>query len=279
MGESIKVIRASKGFVRINFRELWRYKDLLYYMVLRDITVIYKQSVLGFAWAVINPLFSMLVFSIVFGILAGIKPSGNIPYPLFSYAAVLPWTYFSNALNASGSSLVVNTSIFTKVYFPRIIIPLTPILSKLVDFAISFILFILLMLFFGYYPNINFLILPIILLQLILTTSGLGMLTASLALQYRDVKFALTFVIPLLMYAAPVVFPAQLILDKFGMTAYLVYGLYPLAGVIESFRAMVSPELKIPFDLLGVGFITSVVTLLMGLRTFGKMERRFADIA
>jgi lipopolysaccharide transport system permease protein len=276
--EYIKIIKPQSGFIKINLKEFFRYKDLLYFMVLRDVTVIYKQSVLGFAWAIINPVFSMVVFSIVFGMLANV-PSDGIPYPLFSYAALIPWTYFANTLNASGSSLVTNATIFTKVYFPRIIIPLTPVLSKLVDFGISFLLLIAMMFYYGYPPTIKFLVLPLLILIMVITAGGIGIWTSALALQYRDVKFALTFVVPLLMYAAPVVFPASLILNKFGHTIYLLYGMYPMAGVIEGFRSMIIPEKPIPWDLLVAGGIISISLLMMGLWVFGRMERKFADVA
>ncbi len=272
------IIKAQSGWSGFNLKEFWQYRDLLYFMVLRDITVIYKQSVLGFAWALINPVFSMLVFTIVFGTLAGV-PSDGIPYPIFSYAALIPWTYFSNALNASGSSLVTNSSIFTKVYFPRLIIPLTPVLSKLADFGISFLLLIILMIYYQYLPSWQLLYLPLLIGIMMMTTFGLGMWTAALAIQYRDVKFALTFVIPLLMYAAPVVFPASLIEEKFGYQAYLLYGLYPMSGVIEGFRAAIVPGKTMPWDLIGMGALSSTVLLLIGGTVFRKMENKFADVA
>ena len=272
------IIKAQSGWSGFNLKEFWQYRDLLYFMVLRDITVIYKQSVLGFAWALINPVFSMLVFTIVFGTLAGV-PSDGIPYPIFSYAALIPWTYFSNALNASGSSLVTNSSIFTKVYFPRLIIPLTPVLSKLADFGISFLILIVMMIYYQFMPGWELLYLPLLIGIMMMTTFGLGMWTAALAIQYRDVKFALTFVIPLLMYAAPVVFPASLIEEKFGYQAYLLYGLYPMSGVIEGFRAAIVPGKTMPWDLIGMGALSSTVLLLIGGTVFRKMENKFADVA
>lgn len=272
------VIERKKGLAAFNLREFWQYRDLLYFMVLRDITVLYKQSVLGFAWAIINPLFSMVVFSIVFGKLAGI-PSDDIPYPIFSYAALIPWTYFSNTLNASGSSLITNTGIFTKVYFPRLIIPLTPVLSKLADFFISFTLLVVLMIYYAYYPTIKLVLLPLLMVIMMLATAGLGSWTSALAIQYRDVKFGLTFATPLLMYAAPVVFPASLILEKFGSSAYLAYGLYPMVGVIEGFRAAIVPDRLIPWDLIGMSAVGAVLLMGIGFVVFRKMESRFADVA
>lgn len=272
------VIKPRSKSVRINFPELIRYKDLLYFLVLRDVTVLYKQSILGIAWAFITPIFSMVVFSIVFGKLANI-PSDGIPYPLFAYAGLIPWTYFSNALNSSGSSLVSNAGIFTKVYFPRIFIPLTPILSKLLDLSISLIFLAGLMVYYGYFPGVKLILFPVLLILLILTTAGLGMWLSALAIQYRDVKFAITFITPLLMYAAPVVFPASLVLVKFGSTSYLLYGLYPLTGIIEGFRSMISPDIAIDWSLLGMSTLGALFIFLLGLFVFKKMESRFADVA
>lgn len=272
------IIEKRKGLGSLNFKELIAYKDLLYFMVLRDVTVIYKQSVLGIAWAFINPIFSILIFSVVFGKLAGV-PSDGIPYPIFSCAALLPWTYFSSTLNASGNSLITNTSVFTKVYFPRLIIPLVPVLSKLVDFAISFILLIVLMFYYECYPTPKLFLLPLLIVIMVVTSAGLGAWLSSLAIQYRDVKFGLTFAVPLLMYIAPVVFPASLVLNKFGDNVYLVYGLYPMVGVIEGFRAAVIPGKDIPWDLIGMSAIGGVILLLIGIRVFRSLENRFADVA
>ncbi len=272
------IIEKKKGLASFSVREFWQYKDLLYFMVLRDITVIYKQSVLGFAWALINPVFSMLIFSFVFGKLAHV-PSDGIPYPIFSYAALIPWTYFANTLSASGTSLISNSSVFTKVYFPRLIIPLTPVFSKLADFAISFILLIVLMFYYGYYPTAKLFILPLLILIMMTSAAGLGCWLSALAIQYRDVKFGITFAVPLLMYAAPVVFPASLILEKFGSRAYLLYGLYPITGVIEGFRAAVVYNKPIPWDLIGMSAIGAGVLFIIGFIIFRKLESRFADVA
>jgi lipopolysaccharide transport system permease protein len=276
--DNITIIEPRTTSNRINFKEIYRYKDLLYFMVLRDITVIYKQSVLGFAWALINPVFSMLVFSIVFGKLAGV-PSDGIPYPIFSYAALIPWTYFANTLNASGSSLISSSGLFTKVYFPRLIIPLTPVISKLIDFSISFVILILLMFYYQYMPTMKLFLIPLLIIILMLATAGLGFWLSSLAIQYRDVKFGITFAVPLLMYAAPVVFPASLILEKYGTTAYHIYGLYPMTGVIEGFRAAVISTKLIPWDLIGISGFGAIVLFIIGLSVFNKLESKFADVA
>lgn len=255
-----------------------QYKDLLYFMVLRDVSVLYKQTILGFAWAVINPVFSMVVFTIVFGKLASV-PSDGIPYAIFSYTGLIPWTYFSGAMNASGNSLISTANIFTKVYFPRIIIPLTPVLSKLMDFIISFLILIVMLFYYRLMPGMNILFLPILIVIMIMTTAGIGMWLSALAIQYRDVKFAITFVTPLMMYAAPVVFPSSLILEKFGSTAYTLYGLYPMVGVIEGFRAAFINTKMMPWDLILMGGVSASILFSTGLLFFSNLERKFADVA
>lgn len=245
---------------------------------MRDITVVYKQTILGFAWAILNPLFSMLVFTIIFGSLAKI-PSDGIPYPIFSFAALLPWTYFSSSLTGATNSLVTQASVFTKVYFPRIIIPLTPILSKLADFFIAFFILAGMMVYYKIMPSIELLYLPLLILLMILSAAGLGMWLSALAIQYRDVKFAMSFVVQLMMYTAPVVFPASLILENYGETLYLIYGLYPMTGVIEGFRSSIIGVNPMPWDLIGIGSLSSSLLFISGALYFRKMERIFADVA
>ncbi len=272
------VIKPYKGTKPIDWKEIKQYKDLLYFMVLRDITVIYKQTIMGFAWAIVNPVVSMLVFTFVFGKLAKITSDG-IPYPLFSFCALVPWTYFANAMNASGGSLIQSSSLFTKVYFPRVLIPLTPVLSKLADFSISFCLLIVLLIGYKATPTFEIFALPLLIFLMVLTVSGIGFWISALAIQYRDVKFAITFITPLLMYGAPVVFPSSLILEKFGYTKYLLYGLYPMAGAIEGFRGALLPQKAIPWDLVGMGFLSASFVFVTGWRFFRKTERFFADVA
>lgn len=271
-------IGPKKGWQVINFRELAAYRDLFYFLVLRDIKAFYKQTVLGFTWAIIRPVFSMVVFSIVFGSLAKI-PSDGIPYPIFSYAALIPWTYFSTAMTTSTQSLIDMTGIFTKVYFPRLIIPLTPVLSKLVDFGISFVILFVLMAWYGIVPTINILWVPLLILLMILTASGIGMWLSALAIQYRDIPHGIQFLSQLLMYAAPVVWPVSLVSEKFGVSAKLIYGLYPMAGVIEGFRSSLIGHNPMPWDLIGIGAISAVILFLTGALYFRRKERIFADVA
>lgn len=271
-------IEPGRKWKLLDLKELAYYKDLLYFFVLRDFTVQFKQTILGFLWAVINPVFQMVVFSVIFGKLAEISSDG-IPYPIFSFAAILPFNYFSQSLSGASGSLVGSASLLTKVYFPRILIPITPVLSKLVDFAIAFAILIVMMLYYSISPTWNILFLPLLILIMILSALGMGMWLSSLAIQYRDVKFALNYITTLLMYTAPVVFPASLILEKFGNTAYLLYGIYPMVGVIEGFRAALLGFRPMPWELIIIGAISSLVLFVTGGSYFKRTERIFADVA
>lgn len=272
------IIEPKSGWQLIDWKELREYKDLFYFLVWRDIKVLYKQTILGFAWAVIRPVFSMIVFSVIFGRLAKV-PSDGVPYPIFSYAALVPWTYFATAMTESTNSLVTNARMLTKVYFPRLVIPMTPVLAKLVDFGIAFTILGLLMAWYGFAPTWNVLFLPLLILLMVLTASGIGMWLSALAIQYRDVRYAIQFVVQVLMYAAPVVWPVSLITERFGETARLLYGLYPMAGVIEGFRSALIGTNPMPWDLILMGTLSAVVIALSGVFYFRRMERIFADVA
>lgn len=272
------VIEPPKGWQAINWRELWQYKDLFYFLVLRDIKVLYKQTILGFAWAIIRPVFSMVVFTIIFGNIAQVNSDG-VPYAVFSYVALVPWTYFAAALTGSTESLIGNSAMLTKVYFPRLVFPMAPVFAKLLDFVIAFLIIIVMMIWFGIAPTLNVLWLPVLIVLMILTASGMGMWLAALAVQYRDVKHAMSFATQLLMYAAPVVWPVSALTERFGETARLIYGLYPMAGVIEGFRAALLNTNPMPWDLLGLGTISAIVIALSGAFYFRRMEGVFADVA
>ena len=272
------IIEPRPGWQLIDWREMIRYQDLLYFMVKREIIILYKQTILGFAWAIIRPVFSMIVFSIVFGGLAKV-PSDGIPYPVFSYVALVPWTYFSTAMTRSTQSLVIGANIFTKVYFPRMIIPLTPVIAGLVDFAIALSVVGVLMVYYSIVPTINILYLPLLVILMVMTSAGIGMWLSALAIQYRDVGFATQFMSQLLMYSAPVVWPVSLIGEKFGHNAQLIYGLYPLAGVIEGFRSALLGHNPMPWDLIGMGSVSALVIFVSGALYFKRKERLFADVA
>lgn len=270
----VVVIESTSTWTLFDWRECLEYRDLLYFLVLRDVTVLYKQTVLGIAWAVLNPFFSMVVFTVIFGMLLKV-PSDGKPYAIFSFAALLPWTYFSQALTGSTNSLIQGTNLFTKVYFPRVFMPLVPVFSKLIDFAIAFVFLILLMVWYQIVPSWNVVFLPVLLVLMMLTSAGIGMFLSALAIQYRDVRHAMNFVVQILMYAAPVVWPVSKIPADFR----LWYGLYPMAGVIEGFRAALLNTGPMPWDLIGMGSITAAVSFLIGALYFRRTERFFADVA
>ena len=262
----------------VDWRELREYRDLFYFLIDRDIKVLYKQTVLGFGWAILRPVLSMVIFTVIFGGLAQVDSDG-VPYALFSYAALVPWLYFSTALSAGALSLVNNTDMLTKVYFPRLIFPLTPVFSKLVDFAISFVIIFALMAWFRVPPTPRLLVLPLFIALMMLTTAGISLWLAAMSVQYRDVKHAMPFQTQILMYAAPVVWSAALIGERFGPTGRLLFGLYPMVGVIEGFRVALLNTGPLPWDMLAVGALSAAVIFVTGLFYFRRMEVTFADVA
>ncbi len=266
-------IQPRKGWQGINWKEITEYRDLFYFLVWRDIKVRYAQSVLGIGWAVIQPVFSMIIFTIIFGNLAKVSSEG-VPYALFSFCALVPWTYFANALTESGSSLIGGAHLLTKVYFPRLILPLTSVLAKLLDFVIALVLLFCLMAYFRQPPTWNILALPLLVLLMAVTASGLGMWLTALSIQYRDVRYGLSFGVQLLMYAAPVVYPASLIPENFR----LVYSINPMVGVIEGFRASLLGTAPMPWDMICIGSITAVILIVTGALYFRRMEAIFADV-
>ena len=266
-------IRPSRGMRSLDLRELWHYRDLLFFLVWRDIKVRYAQSILGIGWAVVQPAMFMIVFTIFFGNLVKISSDGA-PYAVFSYTALVPWTYFSTALVAGTGTLVQNSSMLTKIYFPRLYLPASAIAARLVDFSIALIMVFALMAWFRITPTLWVLALPWFIVLMVLTTAGLSMWLGALAVQYRDVRHASTFLIQLLMYAAPVVYPASVIPDQYR----LWYGLNPMVGVIEGFRSALLGTNPMPWDLLIVGSASAVLIGAGGLMNFRRMERNFADV-
>ena len=266
----------------LNFRELKEFRDLFQLFVLRDITVMYKQTILGFAWAILNPLITMIVFSTIFGKIGGMKGDGT-PYRIWMYAGIVPWTYFSTSLTASTNSLITSSQLLTKVYFPRLIIPLTPVFAKLADFTIALAVLFVMMPFFGIWPSWQLIYAPVLIILMILTAGGLGMWLSALAIQYRDVKFAITFIVQIMMFGAPVVWSIvqfdQKVTAVHGYWIKLVYGLYPLAGVIEGFRSSIIGRNPMPWDLIGMGTISAVLIFISGAYYFRRMEKIFADVA
>lgn len=268
-----RVFEATSGWRLINFREIWEYRDLFYFLVWRNIKARYAQSVLGIGWAIIQPVFSMVIFTVVFGQLARVKSDG-VPYAIFSYAGLVPWIYFSNALVEGSSSLVAASGMISKVYFPRLIIPMTPMLDKLIDLSVSILILFGLMVWFRIGPTIWSVALPFLVVIAMLSAAGLAMWLGALAIQYRDVSFGIRFVAQLLMFASPVVYPASLVPDQYR----LLYGLNPMAGVIEGFRAALLGTRPMPWDLIGVGGIMALLIAVSGALYFRRKERIFADV-
>ena len=267
------IIEAETGWQLIDWRELWLYRDLFFFLVWRDVKTRYAQSILGIGWAIIQPLFSMVVFTVVFGNLAKISSDG-VPYAIFSYTALVPWTYFSSSLTGSIASLISASGMINKVYFPRLVIPLAPVLGKLVDFGIALLILFAMMLYFGFLPTLWALTIPLLVLLMMLTVAGMGMWLTAMAIQYRDINYAMGFGVQLLMYAAPVVYPASSVPQEFR----LLYGLFPMAGVIEGFRSALLETNSMPWDLLAVGSAVALVVFITGALYFRRMERIFADV-
>lgn len=268
-----KVIQPTSGWQLIDFKELWRYKDLLYFLTLRGIKARYAQSILGVAWAIIQPLFTTLVFTVVFGNLAKVDSDG-IPYVLFSYLALWPWNYFSGTLTESANSLIQNANMITKVYFPRMVLPLSSILSKLLDFIIAFVVVVGMMIYFKVVPGWGLLVVPVLIIQLLMCSLGVGMTLSAMAVKYRDVKHALTFVVQLLLYAAPVVYSTNAVPEAYQK----YYILNPMVGVIEGFRAAFLNR-PMPWEWIWPGSIVAFFLFVFGMFYFRRMERIFADVA
>ena len=268
------IIEPRSGWRLIDWRELRDYRDLFLFLTWRNIKVLYAQSAIGIGWAVIQPLFSMILFTLVFGKLAKISSDG-VPYAVFSFTALVPWTYFSNSLTQGVNSLVQNANMISKVYFPRLILPMSAVAAKLLDFSIAMLVLTALMVWYRMVPTLGILALPLLILLMILTAAGLGAWLTALAIQYRDVKHAMTFVVQLLMYAAPVVYPTSLIPERYQ----LLYAINPMVGVIEGFRAALLGTRPMPWDFIAVGAASALVIALTGALYFRRKERIFADVA
>lgn len=266
-------IKPKKGWQLVDFKELKQYRDLFYFLVVRDIKVKYKQTVLGGLWAIIQPFFAMVVFTLFFGKLAKM-PSDGVPYPIFNYTAMVAWTYFATSITGAGNSLIGNTNLISKVYFPRLIIPLSPGLAGLLDFFIAFIVLIGMMFYFHIYPTVMILLVPFLVLLMMLTASGVGMFLAALNAKYRDIRYTITFLVQLWMFASPIVYPASLVPEKYR----LIYALNPMTGVIEGFRSALLGTVAFPTSMILISVIVSSILFILGMFYFKQMERYFADI-
>lgn len=268
------VIESRSGWRSIDWGELYRYRDMFRFLTWRSIKTRYAQSVIGIGWAVIQPLFSMLVFTIVFGKLARVSSDGA-PYALFSFAALVPWTYFANALTDSTASLIANSSMLSKVYFPRLILPLSAVTAKLVDFGIAMLMLFGLMIAYRVAPTSAVIALPLLVLIMVTTAAGAGMWLTALAIQYRDVSYAMGFLVQLLMYAAPVVYPMSLVPAKYQE----IYSINPMVGVIEGFRAALLGTRAMPWSSVAIGSVSALLLVVSGALYFRRKERVFADVA
>jgi lipopolysaccharide transport system permease protein len=266
-------IKPEQGLASLELRELWEYRELLYFLIWRDIKVRYKQTVLGATWAVIQPVFMMLVFSLFFGRLARV-PSDGIPYPIFTFCALLPWQLFANALTESSNSLVGNQNLITKVYFPRLVVPISAVLGGVVDFAIAFGILLLMMAYYHIVPTWAIVTLPGFLLLAVMTALGVGLWLSALNVQYRDVRYTISFIIQFWLFATPVAYPSSIVPARWRA----LYGLNPMAGVVEGFRWALLGKSEPPGALLWVSVAVVILLLIGGLYYFRRMEAQFADI-
>jgi lipopolysaccharide transport system permease protein len=270
--EHLTVIEPQKGWRMLDFNELWAYRELVFVLTVRDVKLRYKQTVLGFAWAIIQPVMMMVVFSIFFGRLAAM-PSDGYPYPIFVYAGLLPWTFFANAVANSANSVVNSSHLVSKVYFPRLIIPIASVGGNLLDLAIATGVLLLMMAYYHIGGGANLLVAPLLVVGLVFTTLGVGTGLAALTVAYRDFRYVIPFMVQIWLFATPVVYPASLVPERWQWTLYL----NPMAGIIEAFR---SAFLGKPFDLpaLAISTFVAFMVFLLGIAYFEKVERRFADI-
>ena len=266
-------IKPKKGWQVIDFKELKDYRDLFYFLVARDIRARYKQTVLGGLWAIIQPFFSMVVFTLFFGKLARI-PSDGVPYAIFNFTAMVAWTYFANAITGSGNSLIGNTNLISKVYFPRLIIPLTSVLARLIDFSIAFVILLFLMFYFHVYPTFMVLLLPFLVFLMILIASGVGTFLAALNAKYRDIQYVIPLLVQLWMFVSPVVYPTSMVPEKYRF----IYSLNPLTGVIEGFRSILLGTVPFPTQMVLYSGLLGLILFIIGILYFKQTERSFADI-
>jgi len=278
--DAVTYLRPSHGWAAANLAELWHYRELIYFLIWRDIKVRYKQTVLGAAWAILQPFLTMIVFTLFFNKLAKV-PSDNIPYPIFSYTALLPWGLFTKALTEAGRSLVAHRSMITKIYFPRLAIPLASVLSGVVDFAIAFVVLIGMMIFYNVVPGSTYhvtislavLTLPLFLLLAIITALGVGLWLSALNVLYRDINYIIPFLTQFWLVITPIAYSPSLISSKWQ----LLYAINPMVGVVEGFRWALLGSVSAPGPMLAVSTTISIIVLVTGLFYFRRMERTFAD--
>lgn len=267
------IIRPSRSWATLRLGDLWQYRELLYFLTWRDVKVRYKQTVIGAAWAIVQPFFTMVVFTLFFGKLAKI-PSEGVPYPIFSYTALLPWTFFSQAMNQSSNSLVGSASLLTKVYFPRLVIPLSATLAPLVDFAIAFMVLTGMMFFYQIYPGVAIIWLPAFMVLAFTSSLGVGLWLSAMNVQYRDVRYVIPFLTQLWLFATPVIYPSSLLQGPWRF----ILGLNPMTGVVEGFRWALLGLGDTPGEMIWASTGVSLLLVVTGLIYFNRMEKTFADV-
>jgi lipopolysaccharide transport system permease protein len=266
-------IRPDRGWLDLDLGAVWRFRELLQVLVIRDLQVLYKQALLGAGWAILQPLFAVIIFSIIFGYIVRM-PSEGVPYPLFAFAGVLPWTYFAEAVRRSGVGLVTDAELVRKIYFPRLIMPLANVVSPLVDFCIAFVVLLIVMAFYGIAPNVKMLVIPFLMIVAALLALSIGLWLAPINVRFRDIKHTLPFMIQIWMYASPIVYPLSMVPEQWRV----LYSLNPMVGVIEGFRWAVFGQGEPNFMALGMSAIIIVILMAGGLIFFRRMERTFADV-
>jgi lipopolysaccharide transport system permease protein len=267
------VVKPSRGWIALKLNELWEYRELLYFLTWRDIKVRYKQTVLGAAWAIIQPFFTMVVFSLFFGRLAKM-PSDGVPYPIFAYAALVPWTFFAYGLSQSSNSLVGNANLIKKVYFPRLVVPISSVISGSVDFVLAFIVLVGMMLVYGIFPTINIIWLPFLLLLTFVTALGVGLWLSAMNVQFRDVRYTVPFLTQFWLFATPIAYPSSLLSEPWRT----LYGINPMVGVVEGFRWALLGTDTAPGPIIIVSSLVALVLLVGGTFYFRRMEKTFADV-
>jgi lipopolysaccharide transport system permease protein len=273
VAENLTVIEPRRAWTLFDIREVWKYRELFYFLTKRDIKVRYKQTVLGGLWAIIQPVFTMLVFTLFFGRLAKV-PSDGIPYPIFVYAGLLPWTYFANALTASGNSLVGSANLITKVYFPRLIIPASASLAGLVDFFIAMIVLGVLMVYYQFLPGYGILLFPALVALTFLCAVGVGLWLSALNVEYRDIRYVIPFLIQIWMFVSPVIYPVSIVSENYRW----LLAINPMGGVINAFRASLLSHQSIDWFLLCISATIILFLFFSGMYYFKKMEKTFADV-
>lgn len=270
---SVKVIEPSKGWIPVGLKEVWKYRELLYFLTKREIQVRYKQTVLGGLWAIIQPVFTMIVFTLFFGRLAKM-PSDGVPYPIFVYAGLLPWTYFANAISASGNSLVGNANLITKVYFPRLIVPGSASLAGLLDFFIAMLVLGGMMIYYQFVPGFGLLLFPVLVVLTFICAVGVGLWLSALNVQYRDIRYVIPFLVQIWMFISPVIYPVSMVNERYQW----LLAMNPMGGVIKAYRASLLGYLPVDWFLLGISTAIIILLFISGLYYFSRMEKAFADV-